>query len=116
MHELVVTLPEEINEHGGSMLWYGSWLVSEDGIEGDGFYSGRGGVSHRYAVPSSAVGLRVRRWPNEGLEAEYVDVMGLTRVRELCAGDLDFDVTQPFSRLSFPGPAPVAIAEKGTAR
>jgi hypothetical protein len=100
----VVTVPEELNEHGDRMLWYGSWLVSEDGVEGDGFYSGRGGVSGRYAVPASAVGLRVRRWPNEGLEPEYVDVMGLAHVQELCAGDLNFDVTQPFSRLSFVAP------------
>jgi hypothetical protein len=116
MRELVVTVPEEMNEHGGTMLWYGSWLVSEDGIEGDGFYSGRGGVSRRYTVPASAVGLRVRRWPNEGLEAEYVDVMGLAQVQDLSAADLDFDVTQPFSRLSFPGPAPVEMSVKGSDR
>ena len=102
MHELVVTLPEETNEHGDRMLWYGSWLVGADGVEGEGFYSGRGGGVGRYTVPSAAVGLRMRRWPNEGLEPEYADVLDLARVRELGAGDLDFDVRQRFSMLHLP--------------
>jgi hypothetical protein len=99
VQELVLTLPDELNEHGEQMLWHGSWLVSADGVEGDAFYSGRGGMTGRYALPAAAVGLRVRRWPNEGLEPEYADVLELAHLRELHGSDLDFDVTQPFSRL-----------------
>jgi hypothetical protein len=113
VQELVLTLPDELNEHGERMLWYGSWLVSADGVEGDGFYSGRGGETGRYVMPTTAVGLRVRRWPNEGLEPEYADVLDLTRMRELAASDLDFDVTQPFSRLPTFDPAPVGLIQEG---
>jgi hypothetical protein len=90
--------------------------VSADGVEGEGFYSGRGGGTGRYSVPASAVGLRVRRWPNEGLEPEYADVIDLARVRELRATDLDFDITQPFSRLMLPDPASVGALQEGQAR
>jgi len=116
MLELVLTLPDELNEHGESMLWYGSWLVSADGVEGDGFYSGRGGVTRRYVTPPAAVGLRVRRWPNEGLEPEYADVLDLTHLHVLCASDLNFDAAQRHSRLPLYSPAPVGAFQEGKAR
>ena len=115
MQELVLILPDELNEHGEQMLWHGSWLVSDDGVEGDAFYSGRGGVTGRYALPAAAVGLRVRRWPNEGLEPEYADVLDLAHRRELRGSDLDFDVTQPFSRLQLSDQEPAGTFREGKA-
>lgn len=97
--EIVIEWPVEANEQGWDMLWFGSWLVGADGGEGGWFYSGRGGESGSYRVPSGATGLRIRRWPNEGLEPEYVDVLSLTAVRQLTPGALEFDRRQRFSRL-----------------
>jgi hypothetical protein len=99
MSELAIAWPAARNEHGDPMLWVGSWLVGGDGEEGEGIYSGRGGERRAYAVPADATGLRIRRWPNEGLEPEYVDVLDLTARRELWPEQLDFDTRQPFSRL-----------------
>lgn len=101
MPELAITWPVEDNEHGEQMLWVGTWLVGGSGLEGEGIYSGRGGEQRVYAVPATATGLRVRRWPNEGLDAEYVDVLDLSTRRELRPEQLDFDVRQPFSRLDW---------------
>lgn len=102
--ELAILWPSAQNEHGGRMLWYGSWLVARDGGEGEGFYSGRGGERQRYAVPAGAIGLRIRRWPNEGFDAEYVDLLDLDGVGELAPETLDFDQPQPFSRLELEQP------------
>ncbi len=85
------------------MLWFGSWLSGSDGSEGAWFYSGHGGDAASYAVPSQAIGLRIRRWPNEGLDAEYVDVLDLSAARDLRPERLDFDAPQPFSRLHLDG-------------
>ena len=100
MPDLTIVWPAEPNEHGARMLWAASWLVGTAGEEGEAIYSGRGGEQRRYAVPTAASGVRIRRWPNEGLEPEYVDVLDLAGVRELRPDRLDFDVPQPFSRLS----------------
>ena len=99
MQSITVAWPHEENEHGAPMLWFGSWLRGDDGSEGLGFYSGRGGDKTSYAVPPDATGLRIRRWPNEGLDAEYVDVVPLSEVHEVAAAALDFDSPQRFSRL-----------------
>jgi hypothetical protein len=99
MRELRIAWPAAANEHGESMLWFGSWLVGDAGVEADWFYSGRGGELGRYAVPPSASGLRIRRWPNEGFDAEYVDVLDLAGLRDLDLAALDFDRPQPFSAL-----------------
>jgi hypothetical protein len=99
MPELAVMWPVEQNEHGERMLWAGSWLVDRDGEEGEAIYSGWGGARATYAVPATATGLRIRRWPNEGLEPEYADVLDLSGMQELRPEDLDFDAPQPFSRL-----------------
>ena len=98
MPELVITWPVEANEHGGRMLWAASWLVGGVGEEGEAIYSGRGGERGRYPVPAVATGVRIRRWPNEGLEPEYVDVLHLSG-DELRPERLDFERPQPFSRL-----------------
>lgn len=98
--EVAVTWPICQNEHGGHMLWYGSWLVGQDGAEGRGFYSGRGGTVASYPVPAGAIGLRVRRWPNEGLDPEYADVLAPAVPARVAAGDLPFDDRQHFSLLA----------------
>ncbi|MCC7364336.1 MAG: hypothetical protein IT303_08170 [Dehalococcoidia bacterium] len=99
MGEITVEWPAQENEHGGRLLWFGSWLVGESGAEGEWFYTGRGGVRETYRVPPVASGVRIRRWPNEGLDAEYADVVGLGGLARLCPERLDFDVRQRFSRL-----------------
>jgi hypothetical protein len=81
------------------MLWFGSWLSGDDGSEGDWYYSGRGGEFGRYDVPGNATGVRIRRWPNEGLDAEYVDVLSF-RGETIAADALDFDAPQHYSRLN----------------
>jgi hypothetical protein len=98
MSELAIAWPAEQNEHGGQMLWAGAWLVGGAGEEGPAIYSGRGGEAGRYRVPAAATGVRIRRWPNEGLEPEYADVLDLNG-NELRPEHLDFDRKQPFSRL-----------------
>ena len=101
MAEIAILWPAEQNEHGEQMLWTGSWLVGSQGEEGEGIYSGRGGQRCSYQVPGAATGLRIRRWPNEGLEAEYVDVLDVHGPIEVAPARLDFDKRQPFSRLDW---------------
>jgi hypothetical protein len=99
MSELAIEWPVQDNEHGEQMLWFGSWLVGGAGDESAWFYSGRGGAQERYAPPASATGVRIRRWPNEGFDAEYVDVLDLAATRALRPAELDFDRPQPYSLL-----------------
>ncbi len=103
MAEMTIHWPAATNEHGDQMLWAGSWLVGAAGEEGPMIYSGRGGEHGRYRIPEAGAGVRIRRWPNEGLDAEYVDVLDLSRARELRPERLDFDAPQPFSRLRLDG-------------
>ena len=91
--------PELENEHGYGLLWLGSWIIDDEGAEGDWFYSGRGGSTQTEAIPDDAIGVRIRRWPSEGLEAEYVDVLLSDHVTEVWAQQLNFDVKQPFARI-----------------
>ncbi len=99
MADVEIAWPALPNEHGGRMLWFGSWLIGDGGAEAEWFYSGRGGERGRYAVPNGATGLRIRRWPNEGFDAEYADLLDLTQKAELRPATLDFDRRQPFSLL-----------------
>ena len=97
--QIEIHWPEVLNEQGRPMLWFGSWLVGRDGSEGGWFHSGRGGAAASYPVPASVTGLRIRRWPNDGLEPEYADLVGLDNLQRISASDLDFDSRQPFSLL-----------------
>jgi len=97
--EVAIVWPVLPNEHGGRMLWFGSWLVGAEGAEAAWFYSGRGGEQGRYRVPPEATGLRIRRWPNEGFDAEYADVLDVAERPEVRPAELDFDRRQPFSLL-----------------
>lgn len=81
------------------MLWLGSWLVGDSGVEGSWFYSGRGGGTSEIAPPEEASGIRLRRWPSDGLTPEYIDI-GL-ELDNVATAELDFDRRQPHSRLSF---------------
>jgi len=93
-----IAWPIEASEHGRPMLWFGSWLTGDSGEEAGWFYSGRGGHADSYAVPPEATGIRIRRWPNEGFDAEYADVLAITEP-DLAPGALDFDRRQPYSLL-----------------
>jgi hypothetical protein len=110
MPELVIPWPVETNEHGERMLWAAAWLVGGVGEEGEAIYSGRGGEHGRYPIPAVATGVRIRRWPNEGLEPEYVDVLDLAGGEELRPERLDFERPQPFSRLGAGEAPPVRSA------
>jgi hypothetical protein len=99
MASITVVWPDTANEHGGRTLWFGSWLTGNQGFEGAWFYSGRGGERTNYQIPPDATGLRIRRWPNEGLDAEYADVLVQEAPPSLSADQLDFDAPQPFSLL-----------------
>ncbi len=96
MGSITVDWPAEINEHGRPMLWFGSWLTGHEGGEGAWFYSGRGGTRQVYAVPPWATGVRIRRWPNEGFDAEYVDIGPNEWDGAISAGRLNFELPQPF--------------------
>src|SRR5438128_2437573 len=100
---LVIHWPYLPNEHGERMLWFGSWLAEGVDAESSWFYCGRGGERGAYAVPDGATGVRIRRWPNEGLDPEYVDVFDLADKQELRPEALDFDAPQRFSRLEAVG-------------
>ncbi|MGI8926327.1 MAG: hypothetical protein ACR2HN_06735 [Tepidiformaceae bacterium] len=96
---ITIDWPRQANEHGRPMLWFGSWLVGANGDEAGWFYSGRGGERAAYPVPGEATGIRIRRWPNEGFDAEYADVLALAEAADLSPAALDFDTRQRYSLL-----------------
>ncbi len=100
MGQVTVDWARVFNEHGYPMLWFGSWLVGSDGSEGSWFYSGRGGLLDSYDIPNGATGVRIRRWPNEGFDAEYTDLVDLSHGVTIRSDELDFDTRQEFSRLA----------------
>ena len=95
---MTVHWPREVNEHGQPMLWFGSWLVGDGGAEAGWFYSGRGDERGVYNIPQAVSGVRIRRWPNEGFEPEYADVLAVD-VREIQPASLNFDIRQRYSML-----------------
>lgn len=66
--EITVDWGEAELAEGDRRTWLGAWLVSRDGVEGEFFYDGPGGHVTRHAVPSEAVGIRLRSWPPESPE------------------------------------------------
>lgn len=96
--EVTVSWPDLRNEDGAPMLWFGAWLVGDRGDEGTWFHSGRGGGRTAHAVPPEATGVRLRRWPNEGLAPEYADIIPVPD-GVLDPADSSFEREQPFSRL-----------------
>lgn len=99
MASITVHWPNIPNEHGDRMLWHGSWLVGNEGGEGPQFYSGRGGDVDTYQAPSQATGVRLRRWPNEGLDFEYADILDLSASPSISADELEYDKRQHFARI-----------------
>jgi hypothetical protein len=99
MADITIDWPAQRNEHGRPLLWFASWLVGDDGSEGEAIYNGRGGEQTRCPVPRAAIGLRIRRWPNEGFDAEYVDLIPVNGTGTIHPDQLDFDVRQRFSLL-----------------
>lgn len=97
--ELTIDWPDMANEEGTPMLWFGAWLVGDAGGEGGWFHSGRGGACTSHEVPPEATGVRLRRWPNEGLAPEYADVIPVPSAR-LDAASISFEREQPFSLLA----------------
>lgn len=81
------------------MLWFGAWLVGAEGVEGDWFHSGRGAAEVEALVPPSATGLRLRRWPSDGFDAEYADLLAIDDLATVWAGEIDFDTPQHFTLL-----------------
>jgi hypothetical protein len=100
MAELTVTFPDVMNEQERLMIWHGAWLVGDDGHEGAWFYSARGGGTVHVAVPPEATGLRIRRWPNDGFDAEYADLAIPGGKLPLDVTTLDFDSEQAHSLLA----------------
>lgn len=96
--ELAIDWPDVANEHGDPMLWFGAWLVGNEGVEGEWFHSGRGAACTAHTVPPEATGARLRRWPNEGLAPEYADLIP-TPSGQVDAADVLFEREQPFSLL-----------------
>jgi hypothetical protein len=79
-----------LNEQGRPMLWFGSWLEGPEGHEGGWFFSGAGGTVTEHRPPHGATGVRIRRWPSDGLDPEYVD-LPLAGLHLLLTERLDFD-------------------------
>ncbi|MFN0094707.1 MAG: hypothetical protein ACKVVT_08005, partial [Dehalococcoidia bacterium] len=99
MTQITVSFPHVLNEQERPMIWFAAWLVGDAGVEGDWFHSARGAAEVTVAVPAEATGLRVRKWPNDGFDAEYADLLDLRGQTRVEADALDFDIRQRFSRL-----------------
>ncbi|MDA0352856.1 MAG: hypothetical protein O3A10_11675 [Chloroflexi bacterium] len=96
--DVAIDWPDLLNEGDQPMLWFGAWLVGDAGVEGDWFHSGRGAASTAHRVPSGATGIRLRRWPNEGLAPEYADLIPVP-AGPVDAAEASFEREQPFSLL-----------------
>ena len=106
---LTIHWEKRLNELGDPLLWFASWLLAptqtQAEAEGDAFYSGHGNETTAHPIPPDAVGARIRCWPSEALEAEYVDLAldpDATPLGELHTARLTFDSTQPHSHLPRP--------------
>ena len=112
LREIAIDWPDTSNEAGSPMLWFGAWLVGSDGVEGDWFHSGRGVADTLHVIPEEATGIRLRRWPNEGLAPEYADLIPVP-ADAVNAASVAFEREQPFSLL--PTPANEAPTNAGVA-
>ncbi len=88
----------QTSDFGEPMAWFGSWLLGAGETEGGWFHSGRGAAETSHAPPTGAVGVRLRFWPSEGLDPEYIDLpLPPSGLIETAA--LDYDQPGPHSRL-----------------
>ena len=105
MTTLRIIWHEQTSDFGQPMPWFGSWLVGDGETEGDWFHSGRGAAETTHEPPDEAVGVRLRFWPSEGLDPEYID-LPLDKLRErhgtlwIDTSELNYDAPGPHSRLS----------------
>ena len=76
----------------------GVGLVGDGEVEGDWFHSGRGAAETSHDPPREAVGVRLRFWPSEGLDPEYID-LPLPDSGLIETISLDYDHPGPHSRL-----------------
>ncbi len=95
---LTITWHEQTSDFGEPMPWFGSWLVGDGKTEGDWFHSARGAAETSHQPPPNAVGVRLRFWPSEGLDPEYVD-LPIPDSGRIDTAQLDYDHPGPFSRL-----------------
>jgi hypothetical protein len=95
-----VKLAKTTNQQSRPMKWFISWLVGTGASEGEQVYSGEACTLTDISVPAEAVGLRIRKWPSEGLHPEYVDVLLASISDELDSEALDFDMPQVNSMLT----------------
>ena len=89
---------EQTSDFGEPMPWFGSWLVGDGESEGDWFHSGRGAADTSHEPPDDAVAVRLRFWPSEGLDPEYID-LPLPESGLIETISLDYDNPGPHSRL-----------------
>lgn len=89
---------EQTSDFGLPMPWFGSWLVGDGETEGDWFHSGRGAAETAHDPPADAVGVRLRFWPSEGLDPEYIDLK-LPAEGVIDTLQLDYDHPGPHTRL-----------------
>ncbi len=89
---------ERTSDFNQPMPWFGSWLIGDGESEGDWFHSGRGADETVHAVPADAIGVRLRFWPSEGLDPEYID-LPLSPSGLIKTISLDYDHPGPHSRL-----------------
>ncbi len=93
------------SDFGLQMPWFGSWLIGAEGLEGEWFHSGRGAALTEHQAPADASGVRLRFWPSEGLDPEYIDIdlprnlPGDAETHLIDTASLDFDRPGPHSRL-----------------
>ena len=88
-----------MDEQGENMLWFVSWIVGEDGSEGEWFYSGTSCQGRHFPAPAEAIGLRLRRWPSPGIDPEYVDLVLHEEHQVVTDRGLQFDRRQTHSLL-----------------
>ena len=94
------------SDFGLQMPWFGSWLIGAEGLEGEWFHSARGAALTEHQAPTDASGVRLRFWPSEGLDPEYIDIdlpgnlPGDTETYLIDTASLDFDRPGPHSRLA----------------
>ena len=98
MPDLKIIWHEQTSDFGQPMPWFGSWLIGDGSVEGDWFHSGRGAAETTHQPPHDAVGVRLRFWPSEGLDPEYID-LPLPESALIETITLDYDHPGPHSRL-----------------
>ena len=82
MDHLIVDWGEAELAEGRRKRWMGSWLVSHEGEEGEYFYDGPGGRQTRHAVPTGAIGVRLRWWPSTDTVAMNLEFGPMSQVAD----------------------------------